>query len=71
VLIPDTTANKLFSKWSGPGVLKALRSPYSYEVDLNGVVRHCHVNKLRKYHVRVESVVYDTNAYCFDNVDSI
>jgi len=69
VLIPDTTASKLFSKWSGPGVVKAVRSPYSYEVDLNGVVRHYHANKLRKYHVHVESVVYDTNAYCFSNVD--
>jgi len=35
VLIPDTTASKRFSKWSGPCIQKAVRSPYSYEVDLN------------------------------------
>ena len=68
VLIPDTTASKLFSKWKGPATVVAVRSPYSYEVNLDGNVRHYHANHLRKYHVRVESVLYDTSAYQF-NVD--
>jgi len=51
MLIPDTTASKLFSIWSGPGVVKAVRSPYSYEVDLNGMVRHYHANKLQWYFI--------------------
>ena len=48
-------------------MVKAVRSPYRYEVDLNGVIRYYHANKLRKYHVHVESVTYDTSVYCFDN----
>jgi len=68
VLIPDTTASKLFSKWRGPATVVAVRSPYSYEVNLDGNVRHYHANHLRKYHVRVESVLYDSSVYQF-NVD--
>jgi len=56
VLIPDTTASKLFSKWKGQATVVAVRSPYSYEVNLYGNVRHYHANHLRKYHIRVESV---------------
>jgi len=37
-------------------------------VNLDGNVRHYHANHLRKYHVRVESVLYDSYAYQF-NVD--
>ena len=62
VLVPDNTASKLFSKWCRAKII-AKRSPYSYEVDLDGVKRHYHANHLRKYHVRVESVVYDSCAY--------
>jgi len=62
VLIPDNTASKLFSRWSSAKVI-AKRSPYSYEVDLNGTRRHYHANQLCKYHVRVESVLYDSCAY--------
>ena len=40
ILQPNTTASKLFSKWCGPATVVAVRSPYSYEVDLNGTVRH-------------------------------
>jgi len=69
VLIPDTTASKLFSKWKGPAIVVAARSPYSYEVILDGNVLHYHAIHLRKYHVRVESVLYDSSVYQF-NVDN-
>ena len=65
VLIPDSTASKLFSKWKGPATVVAIRSPYSYEIDLDGTIRHFHANQLRKYHVRVESVLYDSSVYQF------
>ena len=55
VLIPDTTASKLFSKWKGLATVVAVRSPYSYVMNLDGNVRHYHANHLRKYHVRIES----------------
>ena len=37
-------------------------------MNLDGNVRHYHANHLRKYHVRVESVLYDSSVYQF-NVD--
>jgi len=70
VLIPDTTASKLFSKWSGPATVVAQRSPYSYQVELNDVRRHYHANQLRKFHVRVESVCFDARVYDF-SADSV
>jgi len=45
----------------GPATV-TVRSLYSYEVNLNGNVRHYHANQLRKYHVRVE-VSYDSSAF--------
>jgi len=68
ILIPDTTASKLFCKWKGPATVVAVRSPYSYEVNLDANVRYYHANHLRKYHVRVESVLYNSSVYQF-NVD--
>ena len=41
----------------------AKRSPYSYEVDLNGTKRHYLANHLRKFKARVESVLYDQCVY--------
>ena len=37
-------------------------------MNLDGYVRHYHANNLRKYYVRVESVLYDLSVYQF-NVD--
>jgi len=37
-----------------------VHSPYSYTVELDGVRRHFHANKLRKFHVRVDSVTCDS-----------
>ena len=34
-------------------------SPYSYIVELDGVRKHFHANKLRKFHVHVDSVTCD------------
>ena len=70
ILQPATTASKLFSKWCGPATIVAIRSPYSYQVDYNGVVCHYHANHLRKYHVRVNSVIYDASEYRFDHDNS-
>jgi len=50
----------MFSKWTGPGTVVQVRSPYSYIVEIDGVCRHFHANHLRKFHVRVESVVCDS-----------
>ena len=45
--------------------------PYSYEVELDGNVRHYHANHLRKYHVRVESVLFDSSVYQFECDDDV
>jgi len=60
ILMPDSTSSRLFSKWTGPATVADVRSPYSYTVELDGVPRHFHANKLRKFHVRVDSVTYDS-----------
>ena len=44
----------------GPATVVDVRSPYSYTVELDGVRRHFHANKLRKFHVRVDSVTCDS-----------
>ena len=60
ILRPDSTSSHMFSKWTGPGTVVQVRSPYSFIVEIDGVRRHFHANHLRKFHVRVESVVCDS-----------
>jgi hypothetical protein len=57
ILMPDSTASKVFSKWKGPAEIIEVKSPYSYLVEYNGARYHVHANKLRKYNVRVDEVV--------------
>ena len=63
VLIPNTTASKVFSRWQGPYTVTEVKSPHSYMVDVNGVSRHLHADKLRKYHVQVTEVSCDACTY--------
>lgn len=56
ILSPDSTSSRMFSKWTGPATVVEVRSPYSYIVELDGVRKHFHANKLRKFHVRIDSV---------------
>ena len=56
ILTPDSSSSRLFSKWTGPATVVEVRSPYSYTVELDGVRKHFHANKLRKFHTRVDSV---------------
>jgi len=56
VLMPDSTSSRMFNKWSGPGTIVDVRSPHSYIVDVDGVHKHFHANKLRKFHVRVDDL---------------
>ena len=60
MLMPDSTSSRMFSIWSAPGTIVEVRSPYSYIVDVDGVHKHSHANKLRKFHVRVDSVTCDS-----------
>ena len=70
VLMPDSTSSKAFSKWMGPGKIIMKRSPYSYVVEVNGAKRQFHANKLRKFHVRIESVVCDPVVYDFGTFEN-
>jgi len=56
ILSPDSTLSRIFSKWTGPATVVEVRSPYSYDVELDGVRKHFHANKLRTFHVRIDSV---------------
>lgn len=55
-LIPDST-NKLYSRWIGPVEVVRRKAPDSYYVKMpEGNLRLLHVNKLRKYEIRVQTV---------------
>jgi len=60
ILTPDSTSSKLFSRWTGPAVIKDKVSAHSYLVDTNGAVKHLHADKLRKYHINVDEISCDT-----------
>ncbi|GFU07811.1 retrovirus-related Pol polyprotein from transposon 17.6 [Trichonephila clavipes] len=56
LLIPDSS-NKIYARWTGPGEIIQHHPPHSYKVKLSdGIVRHVHVNKIRKYHPRALAV---------------
>jgi len=44
ILMPDSTASKVFSKWLGPARVTDVRSPYRYLVEYDGVKRQFHAN---------------------------
>jgi len=56
LLIPDSS-NKLYARWTGPGEVIERSSQYSYKVKLSdGSIRHVHVNKMRKYYPRSQTI---------------
>ena len=48
ILLPDSTASRTFSKWTGPATVLEVLSSYSYVVNVAGTRRRFHANKLRK-----------------------
>ena len=60
VLQKDSTASKVFSRWIGPVIVMAVQSPHSYLVEFNdGSRRIVHANHLRKFHTRVQTVIWN------------
>jgi len=57
ILIPDTTASKVFSRWQGPATVIEIRPHNSYLVELNGAHKHLHADKLRRYQINVGDVI--------------
>ncbi|GFU74919.1 retrovirus-related Pol polyprotein from transposon 17.6 [Trichonephila clavipes] len=56
LLIPDST-NKIYARWTRPGEIIQHHPLHSCKVKLpDGTVRHVHVNKIRKYHLRALAV---------------
>ena len=53
--MPDISASRLFSTLTGPATVVEVLSPYSYIVEQHGVRKSFHANKLRKFHMRVNS----------------
>ena len=47
ILIPDSTSSKVFSQWQGLATVIEVRPQNSYLIEVNGVRRHLHVDKLR------------------------
>ncbi|GFU18444.1 retrovirus-related Pol polyprotein from transposon opus [Trichonephila clavipes] len=61
VLIPDST-NKLYARWTGPVKVVKRVKPNSYYLQMaGGNLKLLHVNKIREYRARVQTVgvVYD------------
>jgi hypothetical protein len=63
ILKPDSTASRVFSRWRGPAEIVAVKSPYSYVVELDGVKYRLHANYLRRHNVRADEITYDTTAF--------
>lgn len=56
IVLDNDVSGKLCKRWQGPATVVRVKSPHSYLVDMNdGRVRHVHANKMRKFHVRVQS----------------
>ena len=70
ILIPDTTASKVFSRWQGPATVVEVRPHNSYLVELNGMRRHLHADKLRKYEISVGEVIVSP-AECSDVIANL
>jgi hypothetical protein len=65
ILAPDS-ANKVYSRWQGPGTVYQVKSPYSYIVELDGKLRHLHANKIRPYRERINQAHVDNCSVIFD-----
>ena len=63
ILKPDSTKSRVFSRWKGPAKIVAVKSPYSYIVELDGARYHLHANDLRPYHVKTEEVAFDSDVF--------
>lgn len=63
ILKPDSTVSRVFSKWKGPAKIVAVKSPYSYIVELDGARHHLHANNLRRYNVKADEISYDSSAF--------
>jgi len=62
ILSPDNTASKVFSKWRGPAtVVVEVKPPHSYIVEIDGVRRYMHADKLQTYHINVDEVICKQN----------
>ena len=57
VLTPDSTASRLWSRWHAPAKIIQKQGDYSYLVEIDGSRQLIHVNKLRKYDVKVNEIV--------------
>ena len=67
VLQKDTTSSKVFSTWIGPAVVVEVQSPNSYVIEFDdGSRRIIHANHLCKFHVKAQSVTYDTQLLTHD-----
>ena len=56
IVLNDDAVDKLYERWQDPATVVRIKSPYSYLVDMgDGRVRDVHANKMRKFHVRVQS----------------
>lgn len=56
ILTPDQTSSAMFSRWQGPARVMQKTSTHGYLVNLNGVQREIHADRMRKYNIEVTEV---------------
>jgi hypothetical protein len=61
ILTPDST-HKTFGQWLYPATIIEKSADYVYLVELEGVQRNIHADKLRPFHLRVDELICDVNA---------
>ena len=66
ILQPDSTKSRLFSRWKGPAVITAEKSPYSYEVELDGKCSLLHANQLRKFYQVQSDMINAVSCMSYD-----
>ncbi|KAK7092391.1 hypothetical protein V1264_008140 [Littorina saxatilis] len=74
VLLP-TTSNKLLLKWKGPFPVRSVSGPVDYAIEMNGKRKLFHVNMLKRYLRRDETIanisVSGPTFHCFSAATSV
>ncbi|XP_070180343.1 uncharacterized protein [Littorina saxatilis] len=74
VLLP-TTSNKLLLKWKGPFPVRSVSGPVDYTIEMNGKRKLFHVNMLKRYLRRDETIanisVSGPTFHCFSAATSV
>ena len=61
ILNPDVISSRMWARWRAPAKIVDKRGDYSYLVEIDGSRQWIRANKLRKFDVRVEQLIFDSS----------